>query len=128
MVVSRLGPRGERGRQLEVIPGLTTFHAEAWYADTVRAGRPTWSAIYSWEDKPEIFSISYHAPLYGPGRRLVGVIGVDMVLSQLSTWLSQIWRDREGLALIVEPDGRLVASSRPADTLSTAGGRLQRTE
>ena len=128
MVVSRLGPRGERGRQLEIIPGLTTFHAEAWYADTVRAGRPTWSAIYSWEDKPEIFSISYNAPLYGPDRRLVGVIGVDMVLSQLSTWLSQIWRDREGLALIVEPDGRLVASSRPADTLSKAGGRLHRAD
>jgi len=128
MAVSRIGPRGERGRLLEVIPGLTTFHEEAWYADTVRAGRPTWSAIYSWEDKPEIFSISYNAPIYGPQRRLVGVIGVDMVLSQLSTWLSQIWQEREGLALIVEPDGRLVASSRPSDTLTRTGGHLRRND
>ena len=101
MAVYRLGPTGERGRLMELIPGMTTFHQEAWYADTVRAGRPTWSAIYSWEDKPEIFSISFNTPIYSAGQ-LQGVIGVDMVLSQLSTWLAEIWRHQGGLALIVE--------------------------
>jgi hypothetical protein len=32
-----------------------------------------------------VFSISYNAPLFGPDRSLQGVVGVDMVLSQLST-------------------------------------------
>ena len=126
MAVYSLGPTGERGRLMELIPGMTTFHQEAWYADTVRAGRPTWSAIYSWEDKPEIFSISFNTPIYSAGR-LQGVIGVDMVLSQLSTWLAEIWRHQGGLALIVERDGRLVASSRPSDTLSRVNGQLERT-
>ncbi|MFZ9951204.1 MAG: ATP-binding protein [Vulcanococcus sp.] len=126
IAVSSLGPTGDRGRLLELIPGMTTFHEEAWYADTVRAGRATWSSIYSWEDKPEIFSISYNTPLYGAGGQLRGVIGVDMVLSQLSTWLAGIWKPRNGLALIVEPDGRLVASSRPGDTLVRVNGALQR--
>jgi hypothetical protein len=31
-----------------------------------------------------VFSISYNAPLFGPDRSLQGVVGVDMVLSQLS--------------------------------------------
>ena len=126
VAVYSFNARGERDRLLELIPGMTTFHQEAWYADTVRAGRSTWSAIYSWEDKPEIFSISYNTPLYGADGRLKGVIGVDMVLSQLSTWLADIWEQQDGLALIVEPDGRLVASSRPADTLTRQNGVVQR--
>jgi C4-dicarboxylate-specific signal transduction histidine kinase len=117
---------GQRGKLLETIHGMNAFHEEAWYADTVKSGKPTWSSIYSWEDKPEIFSISYNAPIYGPGQRLIGVIGVDMVLSQLSTWLQGVWRYRDGLALIVEPDGRLVASSRPSYTLERVKGRLAR--
>ena len=118
---------GQRGKLLETIAGMNAFHEEAWYADTVKSGKPTWSAIYSWEDKPEIFSISYNAPIYGPGQRLIGVIGVDMVLSQLSTWLQGVWQSRDGLALIVEPDGTLVASSTPSYTLERIDGRMART-
>ncbi|MFM2158469.1 MAG: hypothetical protein RLZZ124_943, partial [Cyanobacteriota bacterium] len=98
------------------------------YADTVRAGRPTWSAIYAWEDKPEVISIAYNSPIRGADGRLQGVIGVDMVLTQLSTWLAGLWRERDGLALIVEPDGRLVASSRPADVLSRTAAGVQRNQ
>ena len=127
MAVYGFNSHGERGPLRDLIPGMTAFHQEAWYADTVRAGRSTWSSIYSWEDKPEIFSISYNTPIYGADHRLRGVIGVDMVLSQLSTWLAGLWKQQDGLALIVEPDGRLVASSRPADTLIKLNGQLQRT-
>ncbi|MFM7312905.1 MAG: ATP-binding protein [Cyanobium sp.] len=121
-----LNARGERGRLRELTPGMSALHEEAWYTDTVKAGRSTWSSIYSWEDRPETFSISYNTPLYGADRRLQGVIGVDIVLSQLSTWLAGLWKQQDGLALIVEPDGRLVASSRPADTLDRRDNRLQR--
>jgi hypothetical protein len=118
--------QGRRGRLLETIPGMTSIHKEAWYADTVTAGKATWSAIYAWEDKPEIFSISYNTPLYGPGKQLLGVIGVDMVLSQLSTWLEGVWTHSDGLALIVEPNGQLVASSHPPDTLQGSGRGVRR--
>ncbi|MBM5828102.1 MAG: sensor histidine kinase, partial [Cyanobacteria bacterium M_surface_7_m2_040] len=32
--VYALGPHGKRGPLLEVVPGMDTFHNEAWYADT----------------------------------------------------------------------------------------------
>ncbi|MFM2080655.1 MAG: hypothetical protein RLZZ219_1337 [Cyanobacteriota bacterium] len=128
MAVHSLGPDGVRGELLELIPGMTNLHEEPWYADTVRAGRPTWSAIYAWEDKPEVISIAYNSPIRGADGRLQGVIGVDMVLTQLSTWLAGLWRERDGLALIVEPDGRLVASSRPADVLSRTAAGVQRNQ
>jgi len=124
--VYRLSPDGRRGTLVEVVEGMTTIHQEAWYADTVKADRPTWSRIYQWEDKPQVFAISYNEPVRSAGGALQGVIGVDFVLSQLSTWLQQLWQGVPGLALIVEPDGQVVASSRPELTLVTANGQRRR--
>lgn len=121
--VYALGPHGERGPLQEVVPGMETFHNEAWYAETVKAGKAIWSSIYPWEDKPHVFAISYNEPVRDHRGAVLGVIGVDFVLSQLSTWLQQLWRDQPGLALIVEPDGQLVASSRPELTTLLQGGR-----
>jgi len=126
MAVYAMQADGRPGALLERIPEMTATHEEAWYTDTAKAGKPTWSSIYAWEDQPEVFSISYNAPLFGPGRRLQGVVGVDVVLTQLSDWLQSVWRDRPGLALIVEPDGRLVASSIPNTTLRRGEGQLER--
>ena len=124
--VYALGPRGERGPLLEVVPGMDDFHNEAWYAETVKAGKAIWSSIYQWEDKPQVFAISYNEPVRDSRGTVLGVIGVDFVLSQLSTWLQQLWRDQPGLALIVEPDGQLVASSRPElTTLRRDGGLIR---
>ena len=128
MAVYAMQADGRPGRLLERIPEMTATHEEAWYTDTAKAGKATWSSIYAWEDQPEVFSISYNAPVFGAGRRLQGVVGVDVVLTQLSDWLEKVWRNRPGLALIVEPDGRLVASSIPNATLIREGGRLQRAQ
>ena len=126
MAVYAMNANGQRGALLERIPGMTATHEEAWYVDTVRAGKPSWSSIYAWEDQPEVFSISYNAPLFSPDRTLKGVVGVDMVLSQLSTWLQGVWKERKGIAVIVEPNGDLVACSRPELTLTRRQGRVQR--
>lgn len=124
--VYALGPHGERGRLLTVQEGMTTFHQEAWYTDTVKAGQATWSSIYPWEDKPHVFAISYNEPVRDASGALQGVIGVDFVLSQLSTWLQQLWMHQRGVALVVEPSGLMVASSRPELVLVQAGSTRQR--
>ena len=124
--VYALGAKGERGALLETVPGMTTTHEEAWYVETVKAGKASWSSIYQWEDKPAVLAISYNQPLYGPNRQLLGVIGVDFVLSQLNTWLAEVWKDVRGFALIVEPDGMVVASSRPGFTSTGTGDATRR--
>ncbi|MBM5784175.1 MAG: sensor histidine kinase [Cyanobacteria bacterium K_DeepCast_35m_m1_288] len=126
MAVYAMNRNGRPGALLERIPGMTATHEEAWYVDTAKAGKPSWSSIYAWEDQPEMFSISYNAPLFGPDRTLKGVVGVDMVLSQLSTWLQGVWKEREGIAVIVEPNGDLVACSLPELTLAKKQGTVQR--
>jgi C4-dicarboxylate-specific signal transduction histidine kinase len=105
---------------------MSPTHQEAWYTETVAANRPIWSSIYQWEDSPEVFAISFNQPLRDRQNRLIGVIGVDFVLTQLSTWLQQLWARRRGAALIVEANGMVVASSRPGWTLQGTGKELRR--
>jgi hypothetical protein len=41
MGVYALDGKGQRGRLLEAIPGMTTSHEEAWYVETVKAAKAT---------------------------------------------------------------------------------------
>ena len=121
LTIFSLSERGDRLEQIDVIPGMSASHEEAWYVDTLEKGRSSWSSIYAWEDQPDLHSVSYNTPLFADDGRLLGVIGVDMVINQLSTWLSEIWGSRSGLALLIEADGRLIASSDPSIPLNGAG-------
>lgn len=82
-----------------------------WYADAVAAGKPIWSDIYQWDDRPEIFSISSSYPVYDQAKRLVGVIGVDHILSQTNDFLKQLQVSPSGRVFVLERDGLVVASS-----------------
>ena len=92
--VFSMNPIGQRHRQEDVIPGMSTTHQEAWHVDTVKAGKPTWSKIYAWEDQPDTFSISYNAPIFNQEEKLIGVVGVDMLINKLSNWLQEAWKDQ----------------------------------
>ena len=126
LTVFSLSPRGERLKPTEIIPGMSATHEEAWYVDTVAAGRSSWSSIYAWEDQPEIHSVSYNTPLFDGDGQLLGVIGVDMVINQLSTWLNKAWGSRGGLAVLIEANGRLIASSDPSIPLTKTGKTNER--
>ena len=119
---------GRARRPLRVIEPIGTAREEPWYSETVKAGRPIWSSIYQWDDNPRVLSVSFNQPVVDPGSgRLRGVLGVDVILTQLSTFLQRLWGQQPGMVLILEHDGRLVASSRPAMVLkSSAGGPPQR--
>jgi PAS domain S-box-containing protein len=83
---------------------------ESWYSDAVQAKRPQWSHIYQWVDQPEILSISANYPVYDHDR-LIGVLSVDHLLTQISDFLTQLNVSRSGKILILERDGKLVAGS-----------------
>lgn len=116
-----LGPRrqlvfdlqdGRRShRPVRVYADIGTAREEVWYRQTVQRGRPTWSSIYQWDDKPEVLSISYNQPVRDRAGRLQGVIGADLILTQLNARLHRLWGERPGRVLIVERNGLLVASS-----------------
>ncbi|WP_103126214.1 ATP-binding protein [Nostoc cycadae] len=99
---------------------------EAWYADAVRIGRPVWSKIYQWEDKPEIFSISSSYPLYDDSNNVVGVISVDLLLTQISDFLKNLKFGKQGKVFLLERSGLIVASSTNEEPYNVIYGKAHR--
>jgi PAS domain S-box-containing protein len=99
---------------------------EAWYTDAVKAGKPLWSQIYQWEDKPEVISISSSYPLYNQRNQIVGVLSIDLILSQISDFLRHLKLSPSAKIFIVERDGLLVSSSSPQKPFTVVKGKAQR--
>jgi len=101
-------------------------HTEAWYSDAVKAGKPLWSQIYQWEDKPDIISISASYPIYNKRKEIVGVLGIDHLLSQISYYLSNLKVSKSGKTFILERNGLLVASSTSERPFKVVHGEAKR--
>ena len=93
-----------------------------WYKDAVEKGEMGWSEIYSFF--PDLtLGISATLPLYDDEGELQGVVGSDLELDGLHEFLAQLNIIGSGQAFLIEPNGRIIASShdqvvfaeRPAD-------------
>jgi phosphoserine phosphatase RsbU/P len=99
---------------------------EAWFTNALKSRKPLWSDIYNWEGYPQIMSISASYPVYGRDAKLFGVLGVDLKLSAISDFLSQINIGKSGKIFILERSGLLVASSVREAPFLMANGKAQR--
>lgn len=111
---------------LEIKDDPTFIQSEGWYANAVQAGKPVWSEIYQWQDKPEVLSISSSYPVYNKTNSLIGVIGVDLILSQISDFLNNLKISPSGKILIVERNGLVIASSISEKPFTVVDGKAQR--
>ncbi|MFB2969493.1 methyl-accepting chemotaxis protein [Aerosakkonema sp. BLCC-F183] len=102
------------------------FRKEDWYDAPVKAGKPVWSAIYNWDDRPEIMSISSSYPVYDRTRKLLGAIGVDLILSQLNTFLKNLKVSPTGKVFILERDGLVVSTSSDEKPFRIEGDEAKR--
>ncbi|MEJ1933377.1 cache domain-containing protein, partial [Nostoc sp. NIES-2111] len=74
---------------------------EAWYSDAVNVTKPIWSQIYQWEDKPNILSISASYPINDKKNKFLGVLSVDLILSQISRFLANLKVGQTGQVFII---------------------------
>ncbi|MGL5081062.1 MAG: histidine kinase dimerization/phosphoacceptor domain -containing protein [Microcoleaceae cyanobacterium] len=101
-----------QGNPTELLKNYPYNHRrERWYTDAVSARQPIWSEIYQWDKQPEVLAISASFPLYDRRQNLIGVLGVDQTLSDISKVLHQIQATQAGVIFVVEQSGLLVASS-----------------
>ncbi|MEG3877339.1 ATP-binding protein [Microcoleus sp. herbarium7] len=101
---------GKRMKIVDIYENLN-FKKEAWYAQTVQAGKPIWSDIYQWESRPFPLAFSANHRVFDKNKNLIGVIGIDQRLSQISDFLKQLNVGRSGKIFILERTGLIVASS-----------------
>ncbi|MFB2983677.1 SpoIIE family protein phosphatase [Microseira sp. BLCC-F43] len=127
--LSRYATDDKGNRTNLLFTGEYDFTLEPWYADAVKAGKPLWSKIYRWTgggDNQEILSISSSYPVYDDNKKLVGVLGIDLTLSQISDFLHNLKVSPSGRIFIIERDGLLVANSSSETPFTLAKGVAQR--
>jgi signal transduction histidine kinase/DNA-binding response OmpR family regulator len=126
MAVYTTDDKGNRAQKATTIPDQLPTQEEDWYADAVKASRPVWSDIYQWQDRPDIISISLSYPIYDNSRQLIGVIGNDLRLSGISSFLQNLKISTSGKIFIIERNGALVATSGRETPFTIVNGQAKR--
>ncbi len=100
---------GELGELLFEIPFFDATR-RPWYISAVGNGALSWSAPYIIATGNDV-AMTCSAPVYKNGE-LLGVAGVDIFLSGISSYLKQIYmNERSGAAVVVNTNGEIYASS-----------------
>lgn len=110
----------------QIIVDNLDFRVDSWYVAAIKTGNPLWSDIYNWDDDPTIISISASYPLYDRNKSLVGVIGIDYLLSLLGDFLRQVRISPSAKIFILEPNGLIVAASSQEKFFKVEKGEAKR--
>lgn len=82
-----------------------------WYTTAVSVSRPTWGEVY-FDFDTKLPALTASQPVYSSTKELVGVCGVDLLLSeQFQQFLADLQIGKTGIAFIMTRKGELVASS-----------------
>ncbi|HEY9619382.1 MAG TPA: ATP-binding protein [Crinalium sp.] len=107
---------------------------DAWYQDTIRAGKLIWTRIYATEntnievseagkDLQEsndvdlntgleyYVAVSAAAPFYDKNHKLLGAMATDLLLTNISEFLRELKVSASGQVFIIGRDGLLIGSS-----------------
>jgi class 3 adenylate cyclase/HAMP domain-containing protein len=96
-----------------------------WYRNAIEAKQTTWSDIYVDFKDPRL-KITLVEPIYRDDGSLLGVLGVDFVLSHIRSFLQGLQIGQSGQTFIMERSGLLVASSVSQDPFNKVGDRVER--
>jgi signal transduction histidine kinase/DNA-binding NarL/FixJ family response regulator len=116
--------QGER-TTLAINNGRYIAKQEGWYTEPARAGQPLWT-VYQWQSPPYTLSISANRPVYDQDKKLIGVVGVDQRLSQISDFLRELKVSPSGKTFILERTGLIIASSAAEEPYKLVDGKATR--
>ncbi len=81
-----------------------------WYERAESRAAPAWSDVYIDFKEPRL-KLTHARPVYAEDGELLGVVGVDFVLSHIQEFLQELSISPKGEMFILERTGLLVASS-----------------
>jgi len=109
---------------LTSIPNFDT-RTRLWYSGATQKGTATWSDIYILFTRQDM-AISASSPVYDEKNNLLGVVAVDISLSQIKNFLETLDISTSGQSFIMERTGLLVATSTGEKPFSENNGKLER--
>ena len=80
----------------------------SWYIGAVNEGRAFWTTAYRFFTLKRP-GITYAVPHYAANRRLVSVLGIDIELAALSSFLKGLEIGIHGKAMVIDAKGRVIA-------------------
>lgn len=96
-----------------------------WYQEAAVQGKTVWSPIYVMFSHSRL-GITLAEPVYDDKYKLLGVVGTDILLSEISKFLNSLRIGQTGQAFIIERSGLLVASSTSEQRFIQDGDKTQR--
>lgn len=106
--IYELDANGQRSKFLKASP--YDPRDRPWYLAARGRRGQTWSPIYTSADLGAL-QITPATPIYGPDGAFRGVLGTNLILSQIDRFLRTLDIGKTGKAFILERSGNLVASS-----------------
>ncbi|XGV99791.1 MAG: diguanylate cyclase [Leptolyngbya sp. BL-A-14] len=102
--------RGNLQKLVHVISKDYDSRSRSWYQSAVKTRQSGWNQILQSFDDPFMGLIAYQ-PLYDQKQRLLGVLGTEHDLAEISEFLSTFKVGHSRQIFIVEKSGLLIASS-----------------
>ncbi|WP_208821709.1 ATP-binding protein [Tolypothrix sp. PCC 7910] len=100
---------------------------ESWYKEPIKAGKPIWSRIYSWNGTNDLYiTAATGRPIYDAQNQLLGMVGADIHLSKLSEFLRRLDVSRSGQVFIMERNGMLIANSSHYQPFAEVNHQIKR--
>lgn len=99
---------GNRAKEIVSVPNFDS-RVRPWYKAALLKGDVAWSDVYILFTGQDM-AISASKPVYSSSR-LLGVVSVDLFLSDISSFLAGIDIGKTGLGFIIDSDGLLIADS-----------------
>jgi diguanylate cyclase (GGDEF)-like protein len=96
-----------------------------WYQAAATKPTHVWTSIYIDFVTSELVATRARRVVNSAGQ-LQGVVGTDMSLRKLNEFVRGLKTSEHALAFIIEPDGKLIASSRTANVKRNAAGVYER--
>lgn len=104
------------------VPAGTDMSARSWYRECASAsGEGTLSSVYQNIKKELVVSLTNK--IIGPDGDLVGVLGIDISLSELRNIVKNLRLGTSGRFVIIENSGRLICSPRTPELEGKLVGR-----
>jgi diguanylate cyclase (GGDEF)-like protein len=102
--------QNQRTQRLQIEKPAFDPRTRPWYKSAKQAQNPVWNPVYAGFTPGTIF-VAASQPLYDPTGKFVGVSGIDILLKDIQTFLSQNRVSPGGAVFLMERSGHLIASS-----------------
>ncbi|MEA5467941.1 adenylate/guanylate cyclase domain-containing protein [Spirulina sp. 06S082] len=96
-----------------------------WYQAAIRVNQPVWSSVYVMFSHKKL-GMTLSQPLYEDAGKFLGVVGTDILLEDISSFLENIQIGQRGQTLIIDRQGNTVASSTREALFSERNGSARR--